>query len=128
VRRLLARLVRAERLLAVTPPPDPRRHLPRDEERRIWRALEVLGARNPAPLAPEEAAWFERTAGPLLPAWIAHDARLLEWKRRRNAARRARHQRQHFTRDHLAEISEFSQNAVRALERLGLVPPTAAPI
>jgi hypothetical protein len=126
MRRLLTRLLRAERAVSTLQPRDPRKDLPPEEAARAQNLLEALGAEAPAPLAPEEAGWFERTIRPRLPAWIVYDRRQQRWNEGQHEARRVREKR-HFHRvlGHPPTRSIFSAEELRALARLGLVAEAA---
>ncbi|MBX6369054.1 MAG: hypothetical protein IRZ04_13785 [Rhodospirillales bacterium] len=126
MRGLLGRLRRAERLLRVLPPRDPRQDLDPDEAARAEAILAAIGAEAPEPLDPEDAAWFHRFLAPRLTRWAAYAVRLGRWRQREEAAYAARTRRlvQRRLNGGLApppRLPGFSEAALRAFERLGLL-------
>lgn len=125
MRRLLTRLLRAERALWSLEPRDPRRDLPEGAVARALGALERLGAEPPQALEAEEAAWFERTIRPGLPAWVIYERRLRIWRERWRRIRWERERRRAPGFWSPAREAVFSANAHRAFARLGLAPAEA---
>jgi hypothetical protein len=127
MRRLLARILRAERALATLPPRDPRQDLDGEVVAGAEEMLEALGAEPPKPLDPREAAWFERHIRPLLPRWVAYAVRLARWQERDRALYELRNRREVQRRlgGSLGAVPKatpvFSAAALRAFERLGLL-------
>jgi len=126
MRGLLGRLRRVERLLRTLPPRDPRQDLDPDDAVRAGAILEAIGAEAPAPLGPEDAAWFRRVLAPRLSRWAAYAVRLERWREREEAAYAARSRRLVARRLNggLApplRLPGFSAAALRAFERLGLL-------
>jgi hypothetical protein len=128
MRRLLARLLRAERALLTLPPRDPRQDLPAEIVAGAEAMLEALGAEPPEALDKEETAWFERRIRPLLPLWASYAARLRRWQERDVAVHEARAHREVMRRlgGSPKVTPVFSANALRAFARLGLVAEAAA--
>jgi hypothetical protein len=124
MRRLLARLLRAERALRTLPPRDPRQDLPPEVVARAEATLEAVGAEKWAPLPPGEADWFDATILPRLPSWVAYDARQARWTDRQREALHARRQRHaHIFMGFPPPDSIFTRAGRRALQRLGLLLP-----
>jgi hypothetical protein len=127
VRRLLSRLLRAERALDTLPPRDPRRDLPGEDVEEAEILLEALGAEPPQALHPEEADWFEARVRPLLPRWVAYAVRSARWQERERVLYEARSRREVVRRlgGSLGAVPgatpAFSAGALRAFERLGLL-------
>jgi hypothetical protein len=71
MRRLLTRLLRAERALRTLEPRDPRQDLDPESRAAAEAMLAALGAEPPEKLDRAEKAWFEREIRPLLPRWAA---------------------------------------------------------
>jgi hypothetical protein len=127
MRRLLARLLRAERALATLPPRDPRQDLDEEVVAGAEEMLEALGAEPPRSLDRAEAAWFEATIRPLLPRWVSYAVRSARWQERDRALYEVRNRREVARRlgGSLGAIPKvapvFSAAALRAFERLGLL-------
>jgi hypothetical protein len=127
MRRLFARLLRAERALATLPPRDPRQDLDEEVVEGAEAMLEALGAEPPKRLDPREAAWFERHIRPLLPRWAAYAVRSARWQEREQGLYEVRNRREVQRRlgGSLGAapkfVPAFSDAALRAFERLGLL-------
>jgi hypothetical protein len=123
MRRLFARLLRAERALATLPPRDPRQDLDEEVVKGADAMLEALGTEPPQALDQSEAAWFEAKIRPLLPRWASYAVRLQRWQEREVAVHQARARREVIRRlGGTPKVTPvFTAGALRAFERLGLL-------